>query len=67
MIIEHGPNLGFYHHGKPVPSYIVDQDGTHLYFERTAVETNGGVELRQLAVDEVVIAPGLIYRRGGKP
>jgi hypothetical protein len=32
-----------------------------------AIETNGGVELRQLADNECVIAPGLIYRKEPRP
>lgn len=65
MLVEHGPSIGI-HRGKKIPSYIVDQNGTRLEFDRVAVETDGGVELSQLANNEVVIAPGLIYRHGAK-
>lgn len=61
MIIEEGPSIGE-HHGKPIPSYIVDRNGTRLDFDRLAIEVDGGVELSQLANNECVIAPGLIYR-----
>jgi hypothetical protein len=65
MIVEHGPPCGEYK-GKPIPSYIVDQNGARLEFDRIAIETDGGVELSQLANNECVIAPGLIYRHGAK-
>jgi hypothetical protein len=61
MIIEHGPSVGE-HHGKEIPAYILDDDGTRYDYNRVAVETDGGVELSQLSREEVVIAPGLIYR-----
>lgn len=60
-IVELGPTVGF-HHGRSIPAHYVTQVGTRHEFNRTAVETDGGIELAQLAPDESVIAPGLIYR-----
>lgn len=63
MIVKKGASVGE-HHGKPIPAWVVDQNGTWLEFDRIAVETDGGVMLSQLADNECVIAPGLIYRHG---
>lgn len=63
MIVEHGPSIGKYR-GKDIPAYIVDDAGTKLKFNRIATENQNGVELSQLANNECVIAPGLIYQRG---
>jgi hypothetical protein len=62
MIIEHGPSVGEYR-GRSIPAYIVQDDGSRSEYVGIAVETDGGVELAQLAPDECVIAPGLIYKR----
>lgn len=61
MTHEKGPSIGTYRE-RDIPSYIVYEDGRYEY-DRIAVETDGGVELAQLAPNECVIAPGLIYRR----
>lgn len=62
MIIEHGPSIGE-HNGKEIPAYIVEKNGVRYDYDRIAVyHPDGGVELSQLARNEVVIAPGLIYR-----
>lgn len=53
---EHGPEID----GKP--SYIIDNDGVRYEFNRRAKKVGGAVYMSQLRDDEVVIAPGLIYR-----
>lgn len=58
---ELGPSIGTYQ-GRDIPAYIVD-DGIRMVFDRIAIEDmHGAVWLSQLARDEFVIAPGLIYR-----
>jgi len=66
MIIEHGPSVGEYR-GRSIPAYIVQEDGTKSEYVGIAVETDGAVELSQLARGECVIAPGLIYKRTHSP
>lgn len=61
-VIEHGPSIGNYR-GRPIPGYIVTDDGVRWKFVGAAIEDRDGVALSQLARDECVIAPGLIYRR----
>jgi hypothetical protein len=60
MVKETGPSIGTYR-DRDIPAYIVSDRGRFEY-DRIAVETDGGVDLSQLARDECVIAPGLIYR-----
>jgi hypothetical protein len=66
-VIEHGPSVGVFHN-KTIPGYIVTDDGKRWAFDRVAfMDKGGGCELRQLASDECVIAPGLIYRADAAP
>lgn len=59
---ELGPSIGKYK-SKDIPGYIVDGRGDRMSFHRIAKqEPDGCVELSQLAPDECVIAPGLIYK-----
>lgn len=61
-IIEEGPSLGVYRE-RTIPSYLRYADGSRREFVGIAViDAEGGVELAQLAANECVIAPGLIYR-----
>jgi hypothetical protein len=61
-IVEHGPSCGS-HYGLDIPAYIVTAAGAKSVFDRIAVEDDDGlVALSQLAPNECVIAPGLIYR-----
>ena len=62
MVIEKGPSVGEYR-GKSIPAFIVDDTGQRSDYVGIAIEKDGGVELSQLARDECIIAPGLIYRR----
>lgn len=50
--------------GRRMPRWFVDEHGHRYEFSRIA-ETNkeGGVELAQLATDECLLAPGVIYVR----
>lgn len=62
MLTEQGPSIGT-HNGRTVPEYIVDQDGQRYDYNRVAVlDPDGGFTLSKLRGNEVVIAPGLIYR-----
>lgn len=62
-MIERGPPIGA-HLGQPIPSYIVQKDGTHYDYARTVkTDSDGTFWLVDLAPDECVIAPGLIYRK----
>ena len=50
--------------GKPVEAdrFITNRQGEKFEFDRVGVHTRGGFCLDQMRDDEVVIAPGLIYR-----
>ena len=62
MVTEQGPSIGK-HLGADIPSFIVTDHGRYDY-ARIAVEApGGGVELSQLADNECIIAPGLLYKR----
>lgn len=51
--------------GHPIPAFIQDR-GARYNFEKIAVEDrDGSVALSQLRRDELLIAPGLIYRKVG--
>ena len=61
-IVEHGPSVG-QHYGKDIPAYFVTADGKRHEYDRLAkCDADGGTPLDQLAANESVIAPGLIYR-----
>lgn len=63
VILRHGSNIaGRTHYGRRIPSYIEDVSGRKFVFDRLAAEDNGLVPLAQLADDECVIVPGLIYK-----
>lgn len=61
MITAKGPSVGTYRE-RDIPAWI-DARGGHYVYDRPVRETSGGVDLKQLARDELVIAPGLIYKR----
>jgi hypothetical protein len=61
MVMELGPSIGSYRE-RDIPAYVVDRD-VRYEFDRVALEDrDGGVSLSQLADNECVIVPGLIYR-----
>lgn len=60
MATEIGPSIGTYRE-RDIPAHIITR-GLRYEYDRIAIETDGGVELSQLASNECVIAPGLIYR-----
>lgn len=61
-ITKRGPSLG-QHLGRDIPAFFLTADGHRHQFVRTAVnDADGGTPLSQLAANESVIAPGLIYR-----
>jgi len=61
-IVEQGPSIGEYRR-ESIPEYIVDSSGVRFEFDRIALEGDGGLEPSQLARNECLIAPGLIYRK----
>ncbi|MDR6302389.1 hypothetical protein GGQ85_000060 [Nitrobacter vulgaris] len=61
-IVEQGPSIGEYRR-ESIPEYIVDSSGARFEFDRIALEGAGGLEPSQLARNECLIAPGLIYRK----
>ena len=50
--------------GKPIEAdrIITNRHGKKFEFDRVAVNTRGGFCLDQMRDDEVILAPGLIYR-----
>ena len=58
MVTAKGPSIGTYK-DRDIPAWI-DARGGHYEYERLWDEKNG--ELAQLSRDELVIAPGLIYK-----
>ncbi|MBV7315479.1 hypothetical protein [Shewanella sp. NIFS-20-20] len=50
--------------GKPVEAkrFITNREGKTYQFDRVAMKVKGGFCLDQMREDEVIIAPGLIYR-----
>jgi hypothetical protein len=62
MTSSTAPIIGTYD-DRPIPEWI-ERSGEKYTYNRPAQEdANGAVALAQLRPDEVVIAPGLIYRR----
>jgi hypothetical protein len=61
-IVEHGPSVGEYRR-ESIPEYIIDAKGVRFEFDRIALEGDGGLEPSQLARNECLISPGLIYRK----
>lgn len=62
MSIQRGAIIGAYQ-GRPIHESLT-VDGTVMLYDRIAIEdANGNVELEQLADDECVVSPGLIYKR----
>lgn len=61
MVTEKGPSIGSYM-DREIPAYIVS-NGTMYEFDRITRENDGICDLSQLARNECVIAPGLIYRK----
>ncbi len=59
----YGPSIGQYL-GKPIFQSIKGPEGT-LVFDRIAHCDEEGCPLDQLGKDEVMMAPGLIYRQQG--
>ena len=61
-IVEHGPSIGR-HRGMSIPAYYITSDGVRHEFDRPSEQdADGRTPLDQLAWNESVIAPGLIYR-----
>lgn len=55
-----GPTIGSFE-GRDIPEYVVTR-GRRYNFNRIALTEDGLTDLSQLAPNECVIAPGLIYR-----
>ena len=58
----YGPTVGS-HLGKPIYQTI-ESDGIKYIFERMAEWDSDGCPLQQLAANEVMFNPGLIYAKG---
>jgi hypothetical protein len=58
MVTDKGPSIGSYKE-RDIPGWIDARGGRYVY-DRLWDERSG--ELSQLARDELVIAPGLIYK-----
>lgn len=52
------------HLGKPIPAYIDTETGRYRFDRVAYANKRGQVPLAQMRNDEVVITPGLIYRKG---
>lgn len=60
--VKHGPSIGTFYE-KPIPEWI-EADKVRYDFDRVAIiDGDGTMDMDQLARDETVIAPGLIYVR----
>ncbi|MGA7799877.1 MAG: hypothetical protein WCC36_03620 [Gammaproteobacteria bacterium] len=57
----HGPRIGSYM-GRPIFESISNPQGTFV-FDRIAQSVDDGYPLDQLGKNEVLLNPGLIYRR----
>lgn len=57
----HGPRIGSYM-GHPIFQSISNPDGTFI-FDRIAQSEDDGYPLDQLRENELLLNPGLIYRR----
>jgi hypothetical protein len=61
-IVEHGPSVGTLR-DRDIPAFYVTADGIRHEYDRPAeLDAEGRCDLEQLAWNESVIAPGLIYR-----
>lgn len=56
-----GPSIGMWR-DRDIPAWL-NARGGHYEFDRVGILDDGGFEMSQLARDELVIAPGLIYKR----
>jgi|GEM_PF-4195246 len=59
-IVAKGPSIGVYR-DRDIPAWVIGGDGRYA-FDRPWDEESS--DLSQLAADEIVIAPGLIYKLG---
>lgn len=62
---QKGPVIGQYE-GRPIYEYLVYDDNQVIRFSHVApVERDGTILLSRLSDWEVVVSPGLVYRRDG--
>lgn len=59
---RNGPSIGTYR-DRDIPAWIKARGGHYEYDRIGVLDKEGGFEMSQLASDELVIAPGLIYKR----
>lgn len=59
---EYGPAIGS-HLGKPIYESITEQGGRRYVFDRLAKCDRDGCPLDQLRKNELLLNPGLIYRK----
>lgn len=64
-IIQKGPVIGQYEN-RPIHDFLVYGDNQVIRFSHVApVERDGTIHLSRLSDGEVVVSPGLVYRRDG--
>ncbi|MFO8023599.1 hypothetical protein [Thiohalophilus sp.] len=61
--VQYGPRIGS-HLGKPIYKTL-EHNGYHYEYDRLAWCDEEGCPLHQLAANEVLFKPGLIYRLAG--
>ncbi|MHB8322635.1 MAG: hypothetical protein ACYDA7_11570 [Acidithiobacillus sp.] len=63
QIIKKGPVIGQYEN-RPIHDFLVYDDNQVIWFSQVApVERDGAIHLSRLSDDEVLVSPGLVYRR----
>lgn len=60
--VKYGQKIGS-HLGKPIYNTITSDGVNYKYVRLANCEDDGGVPLNQLAKNEVLFQPGLIYQR----
>ena len=64
-VIQKGPVIGHYEN-RPIHDFLVYDDNQVIRFSHVApVERDGTIQLSKLSDAEVVVSPGLVYRRDG--
>ncbi len=65
-VIKKGPVIGHYEN-QPIHDFLVYDDNLVVRFSHVApVERDGTILLSRLSDGEVVVSPGLVYRKDGR-
>ncbi len=65
-VIKKGPVIGQYEK-RPIHDFLVYDDNQVVRFSHVArVERDGTIQLSRLSDGEVVVSPGLVYRRDNR-